>query len=488
MKLCILVSWRLDANLPSPDNHPLRLDGASRQKLWSIVNETVESYLTGVANNPVSNMPSLETLRQQLGTYTFEEAQSLEDIMDFVTKGLEQQVHTPHPRYFGLFNPAPTTLGIAADTLTATYNPQLAAWSHAPFANEVEQHLIVSLAERFGYKKETASGTFCTGGAEANHTALLTALVASFSNFSEQGLRSLKAQPVFYVTEQSHHSFVKAARFCGLGTDAVRKVPTDAALKMDCQQLEHLIIEDKKQGFAPFMVVATGGTTNAGVIDPIDEIANLAKRYSLWCHLDAAWGGAAVLIPELRSVLSSSDKADSITFDAHKWLSVPMGAGLYLTRHPNILNQSCHISTAYMPNDTDGLAVKDPYTHSLQWSRRFIGLKIFMSLAVAGWDGYADALGHQVAMGELLREELVKAGWKLENETPLPVVCFSHSEVGSSQLQTIAEGLIASGQVWLSTTKLDSEKSVLRACITNFLTDEQDIKACIEVLQKALYS
>ncbi len=234
------------------------------------------------------------------------------------------------------------------------------------------------------------------------------------------------------------------------------------------------------------MVVATGGTTNAGVIDPVGLIADAAKAYSLWCHLDAAWGGAAVLIPELHYILSGSEKADSITFDAHKWLSVPMGAGLYLTQHPEILNQTCYISTAYMPKDTDLLAAHDPYTHSLQWSRRFIGLKVFMSLAVAGWEGYADALQHQVTIGDLLCEELKTAGWKLENDTPLPVVCFSHPAIDSSQLPAIADQIIASGQMWLSTTKLDGQTPVLRACITNFLTDEHDIRFCVEVLQKAI--
>jgi len=175
---------------------------------------------------------------------------------------------------------------------------------------------------------------------------------------------------------------------------------------------------------APFLVAGTAGTTGAGIIDPLPALADLCARERLWLHVDAAWGGAAALVPEMRSVLAGIERADSITFDAHKWLSVPMGAGIFLTRHRDILDRTFRITTEYMPREAEGMEVTEPYTHSMQWSRRFIGLKVFLTLAVAGWDGYAAAIRHQAAMGDLLRRELSENGWEIVNPTALPVVCF----------------------------------------------------------------
>ena len=193
---------------------------------------------------------------------------------------------------------------------------------------------------------------------------------------------------------------------------------------MDVERLEAAIKSDRDAGRAPFMIVATAGTTGAGLIDPIASIADVAKLEKLWLHVDAAWGGAAVLVPELRTHLEGIERADSITFDAHKWLSVPMGAGLYLTRHPKILEQTFSTATSYMPRESLEFGVADPYNHSMQWSRRFIGLKVFLSLMVAGWEGYAEAVRHQTRMGAFLRRELEAAGWRVVNQTPLPVACF----------------------------------------------------------------
>jgi glutamate/tyrosine decarboxylase-like PLP-dependent enzyme len=466
------------------------LNAHEREEVWTYLSTVVEDYLTSVDTMRVAPQLSLERIQSLLNPFNFERPLQLLEVLNAIVQGLwEHQVQTPHPRYFGLFNPAPTTMSIVADTLVAAFNPQLAAWSHSPLANEIEQLLVRLLGERFGYDPTQADGTFASGGAEANHTALLTALVHAFPEFAQAGLRALAAQPVFYVTGQSHHSFIKAARFCGLGTEAVRVVPVNEKLQMDVDRLTAQVNQDRRSGYAPFMVVATAGTTNAGVIDPLEAVAQVAAAADLWFHADAAWGGAAALVPELRPLLAGIEQADSITFDAHKWLSVPMGAGLYLTRHADILAQTCGITTGYMPRDAAGLEVVDPYTHSLQWSRRFIGLKLFLSLAVAGWAGYETIIRYQVTMGDLLRQELEQAGWQVVNQTRLPVVCFvdRRSPAGATApyLEAIAGEVVSSGQAWLSTTWLDEVTPVLRACITNYRTAAIDVVALVQALDEA---
>ncbi len=468
----------------------LLLEETERAALWRQLTATIENHINRVSELPVAPEIDAVEIRSRLSTFDFAEPLTPLAALDFAAQNLREfQVHTPHPRYFGLFNPAPATMGIAADALVAAFNPQLAAWSHSPFAAEVEQHLIRAFAVRFGYDAETADGTFCTGGAEANHTALIAALVRHFPNFENEGLRGLEKQPVFYVSSQSHHSLVKAARFCGLGTDAVREIKTDAQFRMSVDDLAEQIERDRADNYAPFFVGATAGTTNAGTVDDLAATAEIAARENLWFHVDAAWGGAAAFVPELKTVLDKIEQADSITFDAHKWLSVPMGAGIFLTRHQDILHRACRVTTDYMPRDADNFNVTDPFVHSLQWSRRFIGLKVFLSLAVAGWKGYEETIRHQTAMGELLRGELEKKDWEIVNQTPLPVVCFRDRKFfGNNEeiyLSALAEKIVSSGAAWISTTRLAPTTPVLRACITNYRTQEKDVRNLVEELCQA---
>lgn len=469
----------------------LMLDAGTREALWGRLIEAIETYSREIPGKRVTPELDLDQIRGALAPFDFERPVDPLEALDFAVESLwKWQVHTPHPRYFGLFNPAPTTMGIAADTLVAAFNPQLAAWSHSPMAAEIEQHLIRALAGRFGFDPGRVEGTFTSGGAEANHTALLTAMTRAFPEIGRRGLLALRSQPVLYVSPESHHSFLKAARLCGLGTESVREVRVDSGLRMIPGDLAARIEEDRKDGCSPFLVVATVGSTSAGVADPVAGLAQVADEAGgLWFHVDAAWGGAAALVPELRPVLEGASRADSITFDAHKWLSVPMGAGVYITRHPGILERTFRVSARYMPREGDTLPVADPYAHTMQWSRRFIGLKLFLSLAVAGWEGYAEAIRHMAAMGERLRGRLREEGWSIVNDTPLPVVCFVDPvrEGGRSApfLERIAAAVVASGEAWLSTVSLGEAGPALRACVTNYRTGPEDVDALVSALGQA---
>jgi glutamate/tyrosine decarboxylase-like PLP-dependent enzyme len=468
----------------------LMVDDETRAGLWRRLAEVIETYTAGIGEARVAPELDLVEIRKALAPFDFDRQVPPFAALDFAVEGLWRwQVHTPHPRYFGLFNPAPTTMGIAADALVAAFNPQLAAWSHSPFAAEVEQHLIRALASRFGFDPARVEGTFTSGGAEANHTALSTAITRAFPEVGRRGLLALRSQPVLYVSPESHHSFLKAARLAGLGTEAVREVKLDPHLRMIPEDLAARIREDREAGLSPFLVVATVGSTSAGVIDPVAELAQVAdEEGGLWLHVDAAWGGAAALVPELLPVIEGVSRASSVTFDAHKWLSVPMGAGLYFTRHLGILERTFRVAAGYMPREGAALLVADPYAHSMQWSRRFIGLKVFLSLAVAGWDGYEEAIRHQTAMGDRLRDRLLEEGWEVVNDTPLPIVCFVGSGAGERSaafLEAVAGGVVGSGDAWISTAVLGEIGPALRACITNYRTGPDDLEALVTALSRA---
>ena len=158
------------------------------------------------------------------------------------------------------------------------------------------------------------------------------------------------------------------------------------------------------------MVIGTAGTTAAGVIDPLPEIGQFCREEGLWFHVDAAWGGSAILAPSLKHYLAGIGEADSITCDAHKWLSVSMGCGMFFCRHPETVAEAFRADVSYMPGKKVG-PVFDPYTNSAQWSRRFIGLKLFMTLAQQGESGYAEMIEHQTRMGNVLRDALRASGW-----------------------------------------------------------------------------
>jgi glutamate/tyrosine decarboxylase-like PLP-dependent enzyme len=462
----------------------LALERSTRVDLWRELVAAIERSIDSGDELPVFTEQDAAEVRAFVEQVDFDAPLEPVEALRLATEGLSRYtVNFRSPRYFGLFDPAPTTMGIVAEALTAAFNPQLAAWLATPFAIEAEGRLLRAFGSKFGFPGGTTDGTFTSGGAEANHTAVLTALAHGFPGVGERGLRDLSASPVFYLSEEGHPSLLKAARATGLGEPAARRIPVDNALRLDVDALRATIARDRADGHAPFMVVATAGTTSAGVIDPLAAIAEVAAGEGLWLHVDAAWGGAGVLVPELRPIFAGLERADSVTFDPHKLLSVPMGAGLYLTRHADILEETFHVSASYIPGSGE---LVNPFTHSLQWSRRFIGLKVLLSLAVACWDGYAKVLRHQVAMGELLRDRLRAADWEVVNDSVLPLVCFV--DAAGADPDEIVDAVNTTGRARIFSETLPPGRRVIRAAITNFRTGAQDIEALIDALNHARQS
>ncbi len=368
------------------------------------IRDEFERLQQNIQQGPVYPNVTAEEIRDHLtARYDFANAMDMGDVIADVEHMLQTwQVQVTHPRYFGLFNPSVTLASVIADMMVAMYNPQLANWRTSPAANEMERHTLGWLCAKFGLPAESRA-TFTSGGTEANLSAVVVALTHAFPGYGENGLRNLAAEPTIYLTEEAHHGFNKIAHMTGLGRKALRIVATDSDLRLDLNRLERQVAQDRKDGCAPFMVVGTAGTTAAGAIDPLSEIGRFCRNAGLWFHVDAAWGGAAAISPALRHHLSGIESADSITCDAHKWFSVPMGCGMFFCRYPDTVAEAFRADVSYMPGNQNG-PVFDPYTTSVQWSRRFIGLKLFLSLAQHGESGQAEMIEHQTRMGQVLRE------------------------------------------------------------------------------------
>jgi aromatic-L-amino-acid decarboxylase len=451
--------------------------------LLNEIREDVAKLQSRIASGPITPYVTPEEIRTYLTSrYSFKKAVSLDELVADVEQMLHTwQVHVTHPRYFGLFNPSVTLASVVADTLVAMYNPQLATWRTSPAANEIERHTLGWLRAKFGLPA-SAIATFTSGGGEANLSAVIVALTRAFPEYGDLGLRGLAATPTIYVSEEAHHTFNKIAHMTGLGRQALRTIATDRDLKIDVEDLARRVADDRASGFAPLMVVGTAGTTAAGAIDPLPELARFCRQENLWFHVDAAWGGAAAVSPILRHHLTGIEAADSITCDAHKWFSVPMGAGMFFCRHPEAVADAFRAKAPYMPGKTAG-PVADPYTTSVQWSRRFIGLKLFLALSQLGEAGYVEMIEHQARMGDLLRDTLKSAGWRVVNTTPLPLVCFTREGLDTAKfLSALLERQIA----WMSEVRLGGGEPVVRACITSFRTIESDIKCVVSEMNQLI--
>jgi glutamate/tyrosine decarboxylase-like PLP-dependent enzyme len=440
-----------------------------------------------IADGPIVPHVAAAEVRAHLESrFDFKQPMPLDEIIADVERMLRTwQVQVTHPRYFGLYNPSVTLASVVADTLVAMYNSQLANWRTSPAANEMERHTLAWLAAKFGLPANSIA-TFTSGGSEANLSAVVVALTHAFPEYGQHGLRSLSGDPTIYVTEETHHGFNKIAHMVGLGRRNLRIVATDSDLKMNVGGLAARVDADRKSGLLPFMVVGTAGTTAAGIIDPLEEIGRFAMQQNLWFHADAAYGGAAVVAPRLRHWLAGIEAADSITCDAHKWLSVPMGCGIFYCRHRDTVAQAFRSDVTYMPAkpaSEDPSTTFNPLTHSAQWSRRFIGLKLFMALAERGEGGYAAMLEHQVRMANVLRDLLRASGWRIVNATPLPVVCFTREELNPSHLVAqLRDRQIA----WMSDAELGGVSTV-RACITSFKTTEREIAWVVDTMNKLVF-
>lgn len=454
---------------------------------WQRFLSEVESFEGTCRGLRVSSEVTPQDLRRELASqFAFSDRMDSVEVIDRVESLLQRfNTHVTHPRYFGLFNPSVRPICVAADAMAALYNPQLATWSHAPAACELEQFTLHALAERIGLEREQLVCNFTSGGAEANLSATLVALAHQFPQSCEMGLGAVR--PRIYLTSESHHSFVKIAKMTGMGLQSLQEVPVDSALKMDVRALERMVHQDRAAGLSPMMVVGTAGTTAAGIVDSLSSLANVCKQQQLWFHVDAAWGGSAGLSARLRHVLDGIAEADSVTWDAHKWLFVPMGAGMFFCRHREAVQRAFATQTSYMPSQVSSDA-DDPYQVTTQWSRRMIGLKVFMAVAELGWDKLASLIDHQAAMGDALRVKLVQAGWIIMNQSDLPVVCFTHPKIqcGERTTQQVLQAIYARGAVWISDVSLGGKDRVLRACITSYATESEDLDCLMGEVDAAL--
>ncbi|MFO0628398.1 MAG: aminotransferase class V-fold PLP-dependent enzyme [Polyangiales bacterium] len=400
--------------------------------------------------------------------------------LDALTRALHHHALSAQPpRHYGLFHPPVDPLAVAVEALVAGFDAQLAVRGAAPGPIALEAATLRWVSARFGLPA-ASHGSFTTGASEATREALLLALARVSPGFVRDGLPGLPARPVVYASREAHGSVEKAVRACGLGTSSLRRVRCDAAWRMDLRALHEAVREDRAAGRLPLAVVATAGTTNTGAVDPLPRLADLCAQEDLWLHVDAAWAGAAVFSPRTAALLDGVARADSLAWDAHKWLPLPLAAGVLLTAHPALPAAVFGVDAPYLPRG-EGM----PYRESGRWSRRFLGAGLFAWLTAHGEAGAARWVEEGCDRGDALRRAVTDAGWSLVAPTPLPLVAFTHDRVRRGEVapQKVAQALRRAGAAWLSETWLDGRIPALHGSAMNPALAPADLDALTAALR-----
>lgn len=417
-----------------------------------------------------------------------EEGRPIEEVIAFVREHvLPFPMGNSHPRFYGFINATADPVGITADYLASAMNSNCWGGDHA--AIHVEQRVVAWLAELLGLP-DGSDGILVSGGSMANFTALAAARrTAAPGNVREDGLSGGRPLTV-YASDQVHSCVDKAVDLLGIGTRHLRKIPTDERFRMRTDRLTDAIADDRAAGLRPAIVVGTAGTVNTGAIDPLDEIAKICRRESLWFHVDGAYGAMAALSPALAPLFSGMEKADSIAADPHKWLYVPYEAGATLVREPGRLADAFRKFPEYLASDPDSPFPGPAWfaERGVELSRSFKALKVWMGFKTHGRRGYAETIENDVRLAHFLAAEVDRRP-ELESlaETVLSIAAFRYrppdrslSDDDLDRLnRRIVNRLVGEGSFFLAPTVLRG-RAALRVCIVNFRTREEDLVALLD--------
>ena len=477
---------------------PVAMDAdAFRAHAHALVDQLAD-LLASVPERPITPNDTPTTVRQalDLNRPLPEDGTAAGPLLERAARELfDHSLFNAHPRFFGYITAPPAPIGILGDLLASALNPNVGAWMLSPAASEVEAQTIRWIAELINYPTD-CGGLFVSGGNMANVVCFLAARAAKAPwNVREQGMAGAAGRRlVVYGSAETHTWIQKAADLGGLGTEAVRWIPTDAALRMNVHALRDQIETDTRDGATPFMVVGTAGSVSTGAIDPLPEIAALCRAYNLWFHVDGAYGGFAAAVPDAPADLLALSEADSVAVDPHKWLYAPLEAGCSLVRNADHLRNAFAYHPAYYHFEEAAVNYVD---HGPQNSRGFRALKVWLALQHAGASGYQRMIGEDIRLSRALArtvdehpelrlesQSLSIATFRfvpkgLESRLDEPIVSGYLNALNEQLLDAIQRG----GEAFVSNAVV-AGRYLLRACIVNFHTSRADVDALPEIVAR----
>lgn len=463
-------------------------------------------YLDSIQDRCVYPQTTSGKIREKLDRALPEEGMPFESLLDtFNDVIVAASRQNGHPRMFGYVQAPGTAIAAISDLLASTLNANLTAWRSAPAAVEIERLTIDWIKEILGVNAN-AAGLFVSGGSMANLAALAAARQAKApADFARKGMQSLHSVLRVYVSQETHYSIAKAAALLGLGRDNVRSIAVDERFKIRIDDLVAKIEEDTRVGHLPFFVAANAGTVGTGAFDPLTEVSEVARRFNLWMHVDASYGGFAALAPSAKHLFGALGEADSIALDPHKWLYLPVDCGCVLYRDAEAARATFAHEAEYTrileERPDEAFAFWD---YGPELSRRFRALKVWMMLKGVGLRRLGAAIEKDLACARYL-ESLVGKSEDFEMLAPveLSIFCFRHvpqrlkralatadeGERGriDEQLDKLNERLLVElqrdGSSYLSNARIHGRFS-LRGCVMNYRTMPRDMEILLEDLRR----
>jgi len=453
--------------------------------------EWIADYLAGIERYPVLARVRPGEVRYRLPAHPPVEGEPFEAILrDFERIILPGITHWNHPGFMAYFAITGSGPGILGELLAAALNVNAMLWRTSPAATELEQVVLDWLRQMLGLPPEFEGVIYDTASI-SSLCALAAAREAVGLSVREEGLAGRVELPRLrlYTSEEAHSSIEKGAIVLGLGQAGVRKIPTDEAFRMDVKALQRAIEEDRAAGWRPFCVVATVGTTSTTSSDPVAEIARVCDRYGLWLHVDAAYAGAAAIVPEFRHLLDGCERADSLVVNPHKWLFTPIDLSAFYCRRMDVLRRAFSLVPEYLRTEED--EVRNFMDYGPQLGRRFRALKLWMVIRYFGQEGLAARIREHIRLAQQFAA-WVDADPDFERlaPTPLSTVCFRARPRGwalsEADLDRFNEALLeavnATGECFLSHTRVRG-RLALRLAIGNVRTSERHVRRAWDLLR-----
>ena len=393
--------------------------------------------------------------------------------------------HWSHPSFFAYFATSTSAPGIFGELLSAAFDNKAMLWRTSPASTELEEVVLDWLRQMMGLDPGMNGIIYDTASVSSLH-AIAAAREGVEMRVREEGMSGRPDLPLLrvYVSEQSHSSIEKAVITLGLGQRGLRKIPTDSQFRMDVRALAAAIEEDKRNGYLPFCIVATVGTTSTSSIDPVAEIIPIGEEHAMWLHVDAAYAGSAAIVPELRHILAGCERADSIVTNPHKWLFTPFDLSVLYCRHMDLLKRAFSLVPEYL-RTPEQEKVRSGSDYGIQLGRRFRALKLWMVMRYFGAEGLATRIREHCRLARLFAAWVDESDdWELMAPVPLGLVCF-RAAGGDALNESIMHGVNASGRALLSHTRLN-DKLTLRLSIGNIRTTEKHVRNVWTLLNEQL--
>jgi aromatic-L-amino-acid decarboxylase len=453
----------------------------------------IADYFETIDQRPV--LPNIEPgdLKAQLPSAPPEHGEAMENIIADVDRLIAPALtQWSHPSFFAYFATSTSGPGILGELLSAAFDNKAMLWRTSPASTELEEVALDWLRQMMGLDPGMLGIIYDTASVSSLH-AIAAAREGVEQRIREEGMSGRPDLPLLrvYVSEQAHSSIEKAVITLGLGQRGLRKIPTDSEFRMNVDALADAINEDKRNGYLPFCIVATVGTTSTSSIDPVEKIIPIGEEHAMWLHVDAAYAGSAAVVPEFRHILAGCERADSLVTNPHKWLFTPFDLSVLYCRHMDLLKRAFSLVPEYL-RTPEQEKVRSGSDYGIQLGRRFRALKLWMVMRYFGHEGLAARIREHCRLARLFASLVDESpDWELLAPVPLALVCFRAKPEGvaAEELDALNEAIMhrvnASGRALLSHTRLH-DKLTLRLSIGNIRTTEQHVRRVWRLLNEEL--